>query len=354
MAVDNENEGDRSPGAAERGLLVPLLFGSLAAQTLRAAVRLKVVELIGEGERTAADVAADAGTQPQATLRLLRALAGLGLLREAGTAPGTFSVAPAGVLLDPAHPASVASLVTMFTEPTMLRAWEHLDVSVRTGGTSFDSVFGKDFFAHLKEHPELSAEFNKAMSQGTRGAAALIPGLFDFGRFSTVADIGGGDGTLLAAVLSAHPKLRGIVYDSAEGLAQAPATLERGGLAERCSLVTGDFFRSVPEGPDLYMLKSIVHDWNDEQVATILGHCVAALPPDGRVLIVEPVLPDTVPDGPAMTYLSDLNMLVNVGGRERTRADFDAVCARAGLEVVSVVALPGPNPYSLIEARAKD
>ncbi|MFI6638689.1 methyltransferase [Streptomyces sp. NPDC050504] len=353
MAVGSE--GDRPSGSAERGPLVRLLFGSMAAQTLRAAVGLRVVELIGDGERTAAEVAEAAGTQPQATLRLLRALAGLGVLREGGTGPGAFSVAPTGALLDPAHPESVTSLVTMFTEPMMLRAWEHLDVSVRTGGTSFDPLFGKGFFAHLKEHPELSAEFNTAMSQGTRETAALLPGLFDFGRYGTVADIGGGDGTLLAAVLNAHPQLCGVVYDSAEGLAQAPGTLARSGLGERCSLVAGDFFRSVPEGLDLYLLKSIVHDWNDEQVVTILGHCATALAPRGRVLIVEQVLPRTVPVGQVgqvgTAYLTDLNMLVNVGGRERTRADFDAVCARAGLEVVSVAPLPEPNPYSLIETR---
>ncbi|MFD9903120.1 methyltransferase [Streptomyces sp. NPDC059063] len=345
------NDAARAAGTADAGAITQLVFGSLAAQTLRAAVRLRVVELIGDKQWTAADLAAELSAAPQPTTRLLRALTSLGMLRE--HAPGTFSVTPTGALLDPGHPSSVTSLVRMFTEPAMLRAWEHLDDSVRTGDVAFDAIFGTDFFGHLKQHPDLSAEFNTAMSQGTRRTAAALPGAVDFARFTTVMDVGGGDGTLLSAVLRAHPGLTGIVYDSAEGLAQGPETLRRHGLEERCSLVAGDFFASVPEGADLYMMKSIVHDWSDEQVVTILRHCRAALPSDGRVLIIEPVLPEVVdPRSAGFSYLSDLNMLVNVGGRERTRADFETVCRAAGLSVVSVTPLPDTAPYCAIEAAA--
>ncbi|WP_432096871.1 methyltransferase [Streptomyces sp. bgisy100] len=355
------NTDVRAPGMADRDLIVRLVFGSMAAQTLRAAVRLRVTELIGETPRRAADVAADAGAEPQPMTRLLRALAGLGLLRE--DTPGSFAVTPAGALLDPGRPGSLVSLVRMFTEPAVLRAWEHLDDSVRTGDLAFDAVFGTDFFSHLGRNPELSAEFNAAMSQATGETAAALPYAFDFGRFGTVADIGGGDGTLLAALLEAHPGLIGVLYDTAEGLAQAPRTLERHGLEGRCSLVAGDFFRSVPQGADLFLLKSVLHDWRDDQAVTILSHCREALPPGGRVVIVEPVLPDAVGTpavdtgagpgaGGGVTYLSDLNMLVNVGGRERTRGDFEDVCRRGGLAVVSVTPLAGAAPFSLIEAVA--
>ncbi|MDJ1134150.1 methyltransferase [Streptomyces iconiensis] len=328
-----------------------LTFGGLAAQTLRAAIRLRVMELIGEGERTAADVAAEAGALPQAMTRLLRALTSLGLLRE--HTAGSFSVTPAGALLDSGRPDALTSLVRLFTEPMALRAWEHLDDSVRTGDIVFDTVFGKDFFSHLKELPDLSTVFNAAMSQATVDTAAALPHAFDFGRFTTVTDVGGGNGTLLSGVLSAHPALKGVVYDTEEGLAQAPATLERQGLTTRCSLVAGDFFRSVPGGADLYLLKSVVHDWTDEQVVTILTHCREVLPPTGRVLIVEPVLPEVVDTTTAgLTYLGDLNMLVNVGGRERTRAEFEEVLRAAGLSLVSVTALPQAEPFCLIEATA--
>ncbi|MEV0523423.1 methyltransferase [Streptomyces sp. NPDC050439] len=346
---DSDSEGVRDEGARE--LVAQLVFGSLAAQTVRAAVRLRVMELIGDKERTAAEVAAEAGARPQPMTRLLRALASLGLLRE--HTAGSFSVTPAGATLDPGRPDSITSLVRMFTEPTMLRAWEHLDDSVRTGDVAFDAIFGKDFFAHLKDSPDLSAEFNAAMSQAVRATAAVLPHAYDFGRFTTVTDVGGGDGTLLSAVLREHPSLTGVIYDTEEGLAQAPATLERQGVAGRCSLVAGDFFHSVPEGADAFLIKSILHDWSDEQAVAILRHCREVLPPSGRVLIVEPVLPEVVDAETAgLTYLTDLNMMVNVGGRERTRRDFEDLCRRADLTLTSVTPLTRAEPFCLLEATA--
>ncbi|MFD0413475.1 methyltransferase [Streptomyces sp. NPDC127108] len=345
--MTNDEARETTPDDAR--LVIEYAFGGVAAQTMRAALRLGVVELIGDKEMAADDVAAEAAAAPQSMARLLRALASMGLLEE--RAAGTFAVTPAGALLDPARPGSLASIARMFTDPMMLRGWEQLDESVRTGDVAFDKVFGTDFFGHLKQHPDLSAEFNTAMSQGTRQTAAALPGAVDFGRFKTVMDIGGGDGTLLGAVLREHPAVNGVIYDTEEGLAQAPATLSRDGLTDRCSLVVGDFFRSVPEGADLHMMKSIVHDWSDDQVVTILSHCRAALPPGGRVLIVEPVLSEIVdPATAGRIYLSDLNMLVNVGGRERTRAEFEEVCRRAGLAVTSVTPLPQAPPFHAIEA----
>ncbi|OKH96627.1 methyltransferase [Streptomyces uncialis] len=370
---DSENAEVRAADGDDRELIVRLAFGSMAAQTMRAAERLRVVELIGDRRRPAADVAAEAGAEPQPMARLLRALASLGLLRE--HASGSYSVTPAGALLDPNRPDSLSSFVRMFTEPTMTRAWEHLDDSVRTGRTSFDTVFGTDFFSHVARHPEVSADFNAAMGQASRDTAAALPHAYDFGRFTRVTDVGGGDGTLLAAVLAAHPGLTGVVLDTAEGLAEAPGTLERQGLTERCALTTGDFFRAVPAGSDVYLMKSVLHDWADDQVVTILSHCRAVLPPGGVVLIVDPVLPETpgTPTGTGtgsgtptggeadpevnlsaggVTYLTDLNMLVNVGGRERTRRDFEDVCRRAGLTLTSITPLTGAAPFSLIEAVA--
>ncbi|KAB2590481.1 methyltransferase [Streptomyces arboris] len=337
--------------AAGRDLIGRLAYGSLAAQTLRAAVRLGVMELVGDAPRPAADVATEAAAGAGAMTRLLRALAGLGLLSE--QPPGSFSVTLAGALLRPGRPDSLASFVRMFTEPMMLRAWEHLDDSVRTGRTAFDTVFGTDFFSHLAQHPELSTEFNAAMSQATAETAAALPHALDFGRYTSVTDVGGGDGTLLAAVLAAHPGLTGVLLDTSEGLAGAPDTLTSRGLAERCSLTPGDFFQTVPAGSDLYLVKSVLHDWTDDQAVTILSNCRKVLPPGGLVLIVEPVLPDVVDGTDAgATYLTDLNMLVNVGGRERTRTDFEEVCRRAGLTLTSVTPLAKAAPFTLIEATA--
>ncbi len=251
--------------------------------------------------------------------RLLRALAGLGLMEE--QEPDTFSVTAAGALLGSSRPDSLVSFVRMFTDPAIVRAWDGLDSSVRTGGIAFDAVFGTDFFSYLGRHPELSADFNAAMSQASEETAAVLPHAYDFGRFASVTDVGGGDGSILAAILAAHPALTGVLHDTKDGLAQAPKTLDRHGVADRCSLAAGDFFRSVPGGSDLYLIKSVLHDWSDDQAVTILSHCREVLPPGGHVLIVEPVLPEVVGTAAAahaadggITYLSDLNMLVNLGG----------------------------------------
>ncbi|MGP8303745.1 methyltransferase [Streptomyces inhibens] len=340
---------ENQPSNEARDTLVRLAYGAMAAHAAGAAARLRIVDLIGDGARTADELAAECAAQAPAMGRLLRALTGIGLLVE--RSPGAFAVTPAGALLRSDGPDSLHSFVRMFTDPTMLRAWERLDDSVRTGETAFDAVFGRDFFGHLAQQPQLSADFNAAMSQATRDTAALLPSAFDFGRFTTVADIGGGDGTLLAAVLKAYPSLGGILFDSAEGLAQAGTKLARDGLDGRCSLVAGDFFATAPEGADLYLLKSVIHDWSDEQCAEILRHCRRVIPDTGRLLIVEPVLPPVVdPSAAGVVYLSDLNMLVNVGGRERTRDDFESLCRAAGFAVRTVTRLPEPSRFSLIEA----
>ncbi|MFH9419904.1 methyltransferase [Streptomyces sp. NPDC017529] len=345
------NEERATTARAARSTVSQLLFGQLATYAVGAAVRLGVFDRLGDGTRTADDVAAASGTHPQATLRLLRALAGLDLLVE--HEPGVFEATAAGALLRSDTRDSMAALARIFSEPVMTRARERMEDSVRSGAPAFDAIFGTDFFSHLKGEPELSEVFNTAMGQGTRIAAQDVPSHYDFGRFSTIVDVGGGDGTLLAAILRAHPAPRGMIYDTAEGHAQAAAKLAAEGVADRVTLETGDFFAAAPPGGDLYVLKSVIHDWNDEQCAAILGHIRDVLPVDGRLLIIEPVLADTVqPGAPGLAYLSDLNMLVNVGGRERTRADFEELCATAGFKITGLTPLPVPDPYVLIEAAA--
>lgn len=229
-----------------RGTVARLVLGQMATQALGTAVRLGVFDRIGPGELSGDTLAGSLGTHPQATLRLLRALAGLQLLSE--TEPGVFRTTTAGDALRTDTPGTMVAMARMFTDPVMLRGWDLLDESVRTGETTFDTVFGTDFFGHLKEQPELSAAFNEAMSQGTRLTASNVPHHYDFGRFHTLVDIGGGDGTLLASVLRAHPELRGVLFDTAEGLAQAPRRLAEQDVTGRVVLETGDFFASAPVG----------------------------------------------------------------------------------------------------------
>jgi hypothetical protein len=328
-----------------RAKLMQLIFGTMAGQAVGSAARLGVADAIGDDSRTAEEVSRSTGTDPGATTRLLRALAALELVTE--TSADTFALTPAGALLRRDRPDSVHPIATMFTDVAMLGAWQRLDDGIRLGKTTFEDVFGTDFFSYLKDRPELSAVFNASMSAGTQLTASILPDHYAFDRFTTVADIGGGDGTLLAAILGKHPGLRGLLYDTEEGLAQAGVTLTGFDVTFR----TGDFFAEVPGGADLYLIKSVLHDWDDDRCVTILRNCRQVIPPDGRLLIVEPVLPDTV-DGsiPPLIYTSDLNMMLLVGGRERTRAEFDTLCQRAGFTLTDVIPLPRPAVFSVLEA----
>ena len=333
---------------SHRRTIIRLAFGQRAAQTLAAAVRLGVARHLSGTEMSGSELAVALRTDPDATTRLLRALTALGLTAE--SASGHFSLTDAGRLLEPNRPDSLASFVEMFLDPTMVAAWDRLDDSVRTGRAVFDDIFGDHFFAHVSRNPDLVRLFNESMQQGTQQTAKAVPQFYDFSRFSLVADLGGGNGTLLAHVLKARPTLRGLLLDTAEGLQQADETLHQAGVADRCDVEVGDFFVDVPIGPDLFMLKSVMHDWDDERAATIMKNVRRVIPDHGRLLFVEAVLPARVdPSRPPWMYLTDLNVLVNIGGRERTRHDFERLCASTGFKVATVTPLPPPAPFSLLE-----
>ncbi|GAA1286414.1 methyltransferase [Saccharothrix xinjiangensis] len=335
--------------AATRHALVNMIFGSMAAQVVAACVRLGVPDVLGDGERSADEVAAACGASPRTTLRLLRAATALKLLEERGD---RFAATGLGALLRSDAPGSMHAFARVFTDPVLLRAWHRLDDGVRTGATTFDEEFGTSFFDHLGSRPELATAFNAAMSQGTHVVAGVLPDAHDFGRYDVVMDVGGGDGTLLAAVLSRHTGPRGVLFDTATGSSEAEGVLAAAGVASRCEVVTGDFFASVPDGSDAVLLKSVLHDWDDDRAGKVLRHCRAALPEHGRLLVVEPVLPDSVPDDVSpVIYLSDLNMLVNLGGQERTRAEYADLLAGNGFTVTDVTPLP-PSGFCLVEAEA--
>ena len=336
--------------AATRGALVPLLFGFFPTQVLHVAATLRLADRVAGGARTVDDLADETGTHGPSLARVLRALACFGVLEQVG--PETFALGPHGAGLLTDGPASLRHLVLLFAGDEVWRSWGELGETVRTGDPAWERITGASSFEHLSRHPEMQANFNRAMAEGTRNAAPGVAAAGGFERFGWVADLGGGDGTLLAAVLAAHPHLRGTVVDTPAGLAQAPDVLAGAGVSDRAEAEVGDFFAAVAAGPDAYLIKSVIHDWDDERATTILRNVAAALGPDGTVLIVEPV----VPDEPAastdvlMMVMSDLNMLVCTGGKERTEAEFRALLDGAGLRLRSVTPVPGPTNFSVIEA----
>lgn len=331
-----------------RGRLNWMIFGAMAAEVLYTGAKMGIADHLGEDARDHREIARAVGAAPEALTRLLRAMTALGLLTE--PEPGRFALTEDGTLLRSDRPDSMRTFVTLFGDPAMLAGWRELEHAVRTGDTTFNQVFGTDFFDYLCARPALSAAFNAAMQAGTMLTAHQLPDAYDFTRFHTVADIGGGDGTLLAGILNAHKHLSGILFDTEAGLAQAETTLTAAGVERRCVLHTGDFFAEAPPGGDLYLLKSVIHDWDDARCSTILSQIRQVIPGHGRLLVIEPVLPPAV-DGslPPQVYLSDLNMLVNVGGRERTRREFVDLFASAGFELLDATSLPHPSGYTLLE-----
>jgi len=339
------------PGAV-RGALVPLLFGFFPTQVLHVAATLQLADHLDGAPRTSADLAAATGTDEPSLARVLRALACFGVVVEVD--PGTWALGPHGPGLFTEGPASLRHLVLLFAGDEVWRSWGELGETVRTGAPAWDRITGASAFEHMRRNPEFQAMFNRAMAEGTRNAAAGIAETGGFDRFRWVIDVGGGDGTLLAAVLEAHPQLRGTVVDLAEGMETAPQVLAAAGVADRATAEAGDFFAAVPEGADAYLLKSVIHDWNDARAGRILRNVRAAMGPDGTLLVVEPVMPDEPSSSPdvLMMVMSDLNMLVCTGGKERTEAEFRTLLADAGFVVRAITPVSGPTNYSVIEAIA--
>ena len=327
--------------------LMNMMLGTICSQVVGTATRLGLADHLGDAELSCVELAEATRTHPGSLARLLRAMAALELVVE--TRPGTFRLSEGGMPLRTDRPDSQAAAVLLFTDPSMLDAWKRPEEAVRTGLPTFEGLYGTDFFHFLAAHPQLSERFNTTMRQVTLPIARLLPMSYDFTRHHTLVDVGGGDGTVLAEILRAVPGLRGVLFDSAAGVAEAGPVLMGAGVAERCRVEVGDFFAAVPDGGDAYLLKNILHDWDDERCVTILGWCRKAIPTRGRLLIVEALLPDVVDTANPAPYLSDISMLVNLGGQERTRAEFETVCSRAGFTITAVHPLI-PPAYSVLEA----
>ena len=334
--------------------IVGIVFGCMQAQVVYTAAELGVADHLAAGPRTSEELARATGTHEPSLRRLLRALAGLGLLTQCEPdRPDRYALSALGRQLCGDAPDSAREMVRLLAGPESWRAWGDLIGSVRTGEPSWDRVTGMSFFEFLDRHADKATTFNAGMAAYTRSAAPGLVAAHDFARFDTVVDIGGGNGTLLAEVLRAEPHVTGVVFDTATALAEAPRVLAEAGVADRCQTVAGDFFAAVPEGGDAYVLKSVLHDWDDERALAILANCRAAMGPDARLLVIERLLPDLVTPDVLAWLLGDVEMMILPGGIERTESDYRDLLAAAGFAVVDV---SDPQPefgHSLVEAAPK-
>ncbi|MGJ5893517.1 methyltransferase [Streptomyces niveiscabiei] len=335
------------PGTSELPLtaqVLQIITAGWLAQAVSATAELGVADTLADGPRALAEIAAATDTHAPSLYRLLRAGADIGLFTEHDDK--VFELTPLGDTLRTDSPASLRNFAIWTGLPAERYAWAGLADAVRTGHTAFPEVLGKSVWDYLHDHPEVLGVFDRAMTEASRQIIAPVVAAYDFGRFGTVVDAGGGRGALLAAVLASAPGARGILYDRPEVIASAGQPLRDAGVAERAELVAGDFFESVPGGADAVIFSNILHDWDDEQSRRILVNAREALAEGGHVLLVEAVLPDRPRPTPTVS-LMDLDMLVVAGGQQRTAAEFAALLADAGLKLTRIV--PGGH-CSVVEA----
>ncbi len=325
-----------------------LPFGALAAKIVHAAADLRLADLLANGPLTSTQLATRLGAHSASLRRLLRALAGLGVVEHVG--PDLFALTPAGETLRVDAPDSIHALITMLCGPEYWNSWGELVASVRSGEPSWNDVHGASWIEYYATHPDRSENFNRAMAEHTRDAAPGIVAAAELSRFRELADVGGGDGTLVVEALRANPELTGVVVDLPSGLAEAQTAIEKAGVADRCRVAPGDFFDSVPAGSDAYLLKQVLHDWDDDRATDILITMRRAMGRESRLIIVERMLPEEVDPSDTPTLLVDVLMLVVTGGRERTRDEFGTLLATAGFELASVTPPLPPFDYRVIEA----
>jgi hypothetical protein len=338
---------DQAEKIRNRAALIEVIGGYMASQALSLAAELKIADHIADGVDTSAALAEATGSHEPSLHRLLRMLTAKGIFSE--PEPGRFGLTAVGEQLRTDSPDSLWAFTRFFTDQSLFTSWQSVGHTTKTGECAFDKVHGKNAYVYLSEQPELSALFNYAMSQESRISAGQVAAGIDFSDVKTVVDIGGGDGTLLKAILTAHPHLSGVCFDSASGVAEAPGVLAEAGLTERCEVVAGDFFSSVPEGGDLYIIKSVFQDWDNEPAANLLKTVRAHMPETATLLIVGSVLTDTATTDEPVMFLTDANMLVTAGGRERTESEFRTLLADTGFTVESV-GRNAAGPLSIIKA----
>ena len=308
--------------------------------------RLGIPDLLKSGPKTAEELASATKMHAPSLYRVLRALSSIGFVRA--TADGRFAQTPLSEVLVTDAPGSLRWFTISELGQEHYPAWGNLMHSVKTGEIAFDNFFGVDIWKYFEQNPEDGAVFNNSMSGVTSAINEEIRSLYDFSSFRTVVDIGGGHGALITSILQANPKVKGILFDAPPVIEGARSKIDAAGLADRCETVAGDFFKSVPAGGDAYFMKWIIHDWNDERAITILKNIRNQMQPNGKVIIVDAVVPEN--NEPDFSKFFDLNMLVMTGGKERTEKEFAQLLNAAGFKLLRVI--PMKVPTSIIEAEA--
>ncbi|WP_257448002.1 acetylserotonin O-methyltransferase [Archangium lipolyticum] len=332
-----------------QGAMLQMITAFWLPQAIHTVAKWRVPDFLKDGPKTSAELARDTQTHEEALHRVLRTLSSVGVFAE--TEDGRFGLTPLSQTLRSDVPDSLWGYLMLVDSEWFWRAWAQLPHAVKTGQPGFEQAHGQPFFEYLSKHPDDGVVFNKAMTSfSAMSGSEVVPDRYDFSKVKTVVDVAGGQGSFLVHVLSAHPQLRGVLFELPPVIEEARSTIEKSGVAGRCTLLGGSFFESVPSGHDLYMMKMIIHDWADDHAVRILKSCRQAMRNDSKLLLIEQLLPERRLSGVQMFI--DLTMMTMFGSKERTAKDFQALFAQAGLELTRTIELV--NGYAIIEAQPRE
>jgi ubiquinone/menaquinone biosynthesis C-methylase UbiE len=333
-------QADRSKDAAalaSQQALIELATGFWASQAIYVAAKLGLADLLHAGAKSVDELARATSSDALSLARLLRALATGNIFTE--VQENYFGLTPRAESLRTDSPLSIRNKVIFYGEE-FYQAWGGLLYSVQTGKGAFKHVFGQELYQYLEEHPVKYGIANASRAREMARLAKLLIAAYDFDGIGRIVDVGGGLGTLLAAVLKAHPKMRGVLFETPFVIEDAKEEIDRAGVSARCKLVSGDFLKSVPPGGDAYLLSAVLCSYDDKRAIRILKNCQRAKKKRGRLLILDRVIPEG--------HLTALNELVLTGGRERTKTEYRSLFAASGFELKRIT--PLRSAESLIEA----
>ena len=335
------------PALPPQMALYQMAIGHYLSRALHLAAKLGVADLLKDGARRAEELAEATDTHAPSLRRVLRFLASVGVFEE--REDGRFALTALAECLRADLPGSSRAMVLLFAGIGIQDSWKELEWCVRTGEPAYRKRGATDPFAEMAKDPAQAANFDAAMADFTKMTAVAVAAAYDFTPLRTLVDVGGGNGALLLGILKAYAHLQGVVADRADVVERAKKEIAASGLGARCRAVAIDFFREVPGDADAYVLKHVIHDWDDGRARTILANCRRVVPPNGRLLLVEGVYPPRIDGSPESrgAAANDVNMLVSTGGRQRSEAEFRSLYSAAGFRLTKIV--PTPARASVIE-----
>lgn len=328
-----------------QAVLMQMLMSFITSQAISVAARLYIADHLKDGGKTIEELAEATGTHAASLYRLMRALTSAGIFAK--DSENRFNNTPLGDVLRSDHPESMRAGAHMICDREHWQPHGNLMHSVRTGETAFDYTFGMPIFPFFTENPESAEKFDAAMTSFSNVVGKAVAETYDFSRAQTVADIGGGHGLILSTVLQANPQAKGTLFDQPYVVEGATEVLKNAGVEERVERIGGDFFQEIPVKADVYLMKFIIHDWNDEQSVTILKNLAKYAEPGAKVLLIETVVEED-DHLPSVSKLMDLNMLAMTGGKERTPSEYAALFEQTGFKLTNVIFTP--SPLQIVEA----